>query len=127
MVASTDVLVYKRCYILLSHTCKRFYAIAEGVRRKRQDIYRLLSKFVNDVDGFRRLMKKTGGIIVGDMASAFFTSATLQEVSSLDLVLYNVDLETCVSSWFSFLEGETNFCWKVCKICFESKGMFYKI
>ena len=52
---------------LLSHTCKRFYAIAEGVRRKRQDIYRLLSKFVNDVDGFRRLMKKTGGIIVGDM------------------------------------------------------------
>jgi len=91
----------------LSHTCKHLYAIAEGVRQKRQDIHRLLSKFVDDVDGFRRLMKKTRGIIVGDMASAFFTGATLGEVSSLDVVLYNVDLKSCANSWFSFLKGET--------------------
>jgi hypothetical protein len=97
-----------RDVILLSHTCKHLHTIAEDVRQKRQDIHRLLSNFIDDVDGFRRLMKKMGGInIVGDMTSVFFTGATLGEVSSLDLVLYNVDLESCASSWFSLLRGET--------------------
>jgi hypothetical protein len=38
--------------------------MAEHVRRKRQDIQQLLSTFVEDVEGFRRLMQKTGGILV---------------------------------------------------------------
>jgi len=50
---------------------------------------------------------KVGGIIVGDMALAFFTGANLGEVSSLNVVLYDVDLESCANSWFSFLKGET--------------------
>ena len=57
-------------------SCKHLYVIAEDVRQKRQDIHRLLLKFVDDVDGFRRLMK-AGSIIVGDMASAFFTDTSL--------------------------------------------------
>jgi F-box domain len=99
--------LFTRDIIVLSHTCKHLYAIAEDVRQKRQDIHRLLSKFVDDDDGFRQLMKKMGGIIVGDMALAFFTGANLGEVSSLDVVLYDVDLESCGNSWFSFLKGET--------------------
>jgi hypothetical protein len=81
--------------------------MAEHVRRKRQDIQQFLSTFVQDVEGFRPLMRKTGGILVGEIATAFFTGTTRGEVNSLDLVLYNVNLESCTNSWFSFLKGKT--------------------
>ena len=41
------------------------YSMAEEVREKRQYI-----AVVNDVDGFRRLMQRTGGILVGETAGA---------------------------------------------------------
>jgi hypothetical protein len=96
-----------RDVVVLSHSCKYLYTMAELVRRKRQDIQLLLSTFVEDVEGFRRLMRKTGSILVGQIATAFFTGTTRGEVNSLDLVLYNVNLESCAKSWFSFLKGET--------------------
>jgi len=52
-------------------------------------------------------MKKTGAIIIGESAAAFFTGAIREEIYSLDLVLYNVSLESCANSWFSFLKEET--------------------
>ena len=42
----------------------------EDFRKGRQDIQLLLSTFVDDIDGFRRLMQKTGGLIVGEIATA---------------------------------------------------------
>ena len=80
--------------------------MVEDARRKRQDIQQVLSTFVEDVDGFRRLMRKTGGILVGEVATAFFTGTT-REMYSVDLVLHNVNLESCAKSWFSFLKGKT--------------------
>jgi hypothetical protein len=78
MVAGTNILVYKRCHSFVAH----LYSTAKLVRRKRQDIYRLLLKSVDDVDGFYQLMK-TGGFIVGDMASAFFTTTGVQSQSGI--------------------------------------------
>ena len=49
--------------------------------------------FINDVDGFRRLMQKTGAIIIGESAEAQFKKR------------YTVLI--CANSWFSFLKGET--------------------
>jgi hypothetical protein len=77
------------------------------VREKRQDIQQVLSTFIDNVHGFRQLMKKTGAIITGESAAAFFTGAIREEIYSLDLVLYNVSLDSCANSWFSFLKGET--------------------
>ena len=61
------------CSDTLADACKRFHAIAEHERKKRQDISKLLKRYVDDTDGFRRLMRDTGAIIVGDFARAFFT------------------------------------------------------
>ena len=80
-----------------------------------------LSTFVKDVDGFRRLMRRTGGILVGETATAFFTGASRGEEQNVDLVLYNTNLESCANSWFSFLEGETI---TPGVLLFGSKGMF---
>jgi hypothetical protein len=93
-----------RDVILSSHTCKCLYIIAERVRKRRQNIQQLLSTFVEDVEGFRRLTRKTGGILVGEIATVFFTGTTRTEVNSLDLVLHNANLESCANSWFSFLK-----------------------
>jgi hypothetical protein len=62
-----------RDVVLLGGTCRVLHGIAEQERAKRQDIDRLLSKYVQDTQGFRRLMRETGAIIVGDVARAFFT------------------------------------------------------
>jgi hypothetical protein len=103
-------LLCTRDLIFLSRTCKHLHAMAEEVRKRRQDIQLLLSMFVGDIEGFRRLMQKTGAIIVGETATAFFTGASRGELRCLDLVLNNVDLESCANSWFSFLKGETIDC-----------------
>jgi hypothetical protein len=81
--------------------------MAEDVRKRRKDIQLLLSMFVGNIEGFRRLMQKTGAIIVGETATAFFTGASRGELRCLELVLNNVDLESCANAWFSFLKGET--------------------
>jgi F-box domain len=96
-----------RDVIILSHTCKNLYNIADGVRQKRQHIQQFLSTFVDDVDGFRHLMQKTGAIIIGESAAAFFTGAVREDMYSLDVALYNMNLESSADSWFSFLKGET--------------------
>ena len=79
--------------------------MAEEVRRQRQDIRRVLSTFVKEVDEFHQLMRKTGGILVGEMATTFFTGA-IRKVHNLDLVLLDVNLESCAKSWFSLLKGD---------------------
>jgi hypothetical protein len=65
-----------RDVVFLSRTCKSLHGIAEDERARRQDISKLLKRYVDDSDGFRRLMRDTGGIIVGDFARAFFTGET---------------------------------------------------
>jgi hypothetical protein len=96
-----------RDIVLSLHTCKCLYTIAERVRKRRQNVQQLLSKFVEDVEGFRQLMRKTGGILVGEIATVFFTGTTRTEVNGLDVVLHNANLEYCANSWFSFLKGKT--------------------
>ena len=93
-----------RDLVLLSHTCYYLHSIADAERRKRQDINRLLFKFVADPETFRCLMRDTGCIIVGDFARAFFTGSTPGDI--LELLFYNVDLVSCLTLWFSFLQRE---------------------
>jgi hypothetical protein len=93
-----------RDVILLSHL--QISICYGGTRKKRQDIQQFLSTFVENSDGFRRLMQKTGGIIVGEMATAFFTGMARREVHSLDLVLYNTNVGSCANAWLSFLKGK---------------------
>lgn len=88
-----------RDVVLLSHTCKDLYAIAEHERRKRQDINRLLAQFIDDPNPFRHLMRITGAILVGDFAMAFFTGQP--PGNTLELLFYNTDWESCLRSWFS--------------------------
>ena len=64
-----------RDLVFLSLTCKLLKAIAENERMRRQDIDRLFSKVVNNVDRFRHLMRTTGSLIIGDFATTFFTGA----------------------------------------------------
>jgi hypothetical protein len=96
-----------RDIILLSHTCKYLYDVGEEARKKRQNIQRFLSTFIKDVDGFRRLMRRTGGILVGETATAFFTGASREKKQNVDLVLHNTNLESCANAFYSFLKGET--------------------
>ena len=72
-------------------------AISMTYVRERKNIQQFLSMFVNDVNGFRRLMQKTGAIIIGESAAAFFTGAIQEEMYSLDLAVYNVSLESCTA------------------------------
>ena len=74
----------------LSSTCTYFYTIAKDEKRKRRDVDKFLSNFVNNVYGYRSLMQKTEGYIAGDLAAAFFTSP-------LDETLYlrNIDITFC--------------------------------
>lgn len=60
---------------MLSLSDRYFYAVAEIERRKRGNINKLLSVFVNDVDSFRLLMQETGGVLVGqlELAETFFS------------------------------------------------------
>ena len=102
-----EVMVFlcTRDIILLSHTCKYLYDVGKEARKKRQNIQRFLSTFVKDVDRFRRLMRRTGGILVGETATAFFTGTSQGKQQNVDLVLYNTNLESCANAWFSFLRG----------------------
>jgi hypothetical protein len=102
-----EVMVFlcTRDIILLSHTCKYLYDVGKEARKKRQNIQWFLSMFVKDVDGFRRLMRRTGGILVGETATAFFTGTSRGKQQNVDLVLYNTNLESCANAWFSFLRG----------------------
>ena len=62
-----------RDVVVLGLTCRSLHTIAEDERKKRQDISKLLKRYVENPEHFRRLMRDTGGIIVGDVARAFFT------------------------------------------------------
>jgi len=101
------ILLCTRDVIILSQCCKYLHGVAEHVRKRRQDVHQLLSTLVDDIDGFRRLMHKTGGILVREIATAVFTGATREDLNSLNLVLCDANLESCANTWFSFLKGET--------------------
>jgi hypothetical protein len=88
-----------RDVVLLSHTCKDLYAIAEHERGKRQDIDHLLVQFIDDPNPFRHLMRITGAILVGDFAMAFFTGQS--PGNTLELLFYNTDWESCLKLWFT--------------------------
>ena len=90
-----------RDVVLLGGTCRRLHGIAEDERNKRQDIDRLLSRYVDDTQQFRALMKDTGAIIVGDFARAFFTGE--DSPTRLELLFFNADLYYCLRSWIFFI------------------------
>lgn len=89
-----------RDVVVLGQTCKELHGIAEHERAKRQDIDRLLSRYVDDTQGFRRLMRKTRGIIVGDVARAFFTG---ERPKKLELLFFQADVDSCLRSWLVFI------------------------
>jgi hypothetical protein len=91
-----------RDVVVLGQTCRPLHTIAEDERAKRQDISKLLKRYVKDTDGFRRLMRETGAIIVGDLARDFFTDDDHKE-QELELLFGNVDITPCLQSWTSFL------------------------
>ena len=98
--------MYKRYYPSITHVQ---ISIQYGRENNKKET-KLTTVPVNvrqDVDGFRRLMRRTGGILVGETATAFFTGSSRGEVHNVDLVLYNANVESCANSWFSFLKGET--------------------
>jgi hypothetical protein len=112
-----------RDIVVLGHTCRHLRAIAEDERAKRQDINRLLKRYVDDTDGFRRLMRDTGGIIVGEFAKAFFTGEDMpktmellfapQESQDID---HSQNLWSCwfirdYSSWLSLERLNHNLLW----------------
>ena len=102
-------LLSTRDLITLSLTCKYIYAVAEHERKKRQGIDQLLSVFVNDVDNFRQLMRKTGSVLVGNFAAIFFTKTApeMRMENKIELFFLDSDLETCLRLWFSFFTRES--------------------
>jgi hypothetical protein len=88
-----------RDVVLLGRTCRRFHAIAEDERARRLDPKR----YVDNPEHFRRLMRDTGGIIVGEFAKAFSrvnvpqrnwnkgTGSTVRQQESQDIVKDNND------------------------------------
>jgi hypothetical protein len=93
-----------RDLVFLSLTCKLLNAIAENERMK-QDIDRLLSKVVNNVDRFRHLMHTTESLIIGDFTTTFFTGAEV--LDTVEIFFKDVHLEGCLMPWFSFLREES--------------------
>jgi hypothetical protein len=90
-----------RDIVVLGHTCRHLRAIAEDERAKRQDINRLLSRYVDHPENFRRLMRDTGGIIVGDFAKAFFTGEDTPK--GLELLFFKEDIFYCLKLWIVFI------------------------
>jgi hypothetical protein len=92
-----------RDVVVLGLTCKSLQSIAEEERAKRQDINRLLSRYVEDTQCFRSLMRDTGGIIVGDVARAFFTGERPPKELELLFVSHSDEaLQRAVQSWTAF-------------------------
>jgi hypothetical protein len=92
-----------RDVVLLGRTCKSLHGIAEDERARRQDINRLLSRYVEKPEHFRCLMRDTGAIIVDDFARAFFTGKDTPIV--LDLLFppqHNWDIANCQQRWNMF-------------------------
>jgi hypothetical protein len=95
-----------RDIVVLGHTCRHLRAIAEDERAKRQDIDRLLSRYVDHPEQLRRLMRDTGGFIIGEFARAFFTGD--DPPKRLDLLFPpqdSLDIKHGVLSWTSFFRN----------------------
>jgi hypothetical protein len=87
-----------RDIVVLGQTCKELQSIAEEERAKRLDPKR----YVDNPEHFRRLMRDTGAIIVGDFARAFFTGEDPPE--RLELLFppgHNWDIQHSLASWDS--------------------------
>ena len=92
-----------RDVVLLGRTCKPLQSIAEDERARRQDISKLLKRYVDNPEHFRHLMRDTGGIIVGDFARAFFTGEDTPKTMILELLFVNQNRQRCLHSWASLL------------------------
>jgi F-box-like len=108
----------------LSLTCKQLHDIAEYERKRRQNIDNLLSIFVHDVDAFRLQMRKTGGIIIGNFASVFFTEChPRKEIgNAIQLFFHNFDFEYCLKSWLAFMIGECELSDDSCSVITYKNG-----
>jgi hypothetical protein len=71
---------------------------------KRQDINKLLSKYVADVDRFRSVMHSTGSLIIGDFTTAFFTGYDLPDC--IEIFFDRPELKSHLRSWFNFFSEE---------------------
>ena len=82
---------------ILSFTCRDLYGVAEEERKGRQHMDKLLSIFVNDVDGFRRSMRRTGSVrsTYRGLRHSFLyrSSFRTREVKATQIGFYNVPLE----------------------------------
>jgi len=77
-------------------------------KTKRRDIDKFLSNFVGNVGACRRLMRKTKGCVVGDLAAAFFMSPMDETfiLRNIDIAFYGVNRWTCLKAWFLFFRQE---------------------
>jgi hypothetical protein len=84
------------------------YTIAKDEKRKRKDIDKVLSNFINNVYSCRSLMRKTEGYVAGDLAKAFFTSPMDETLllRNIDIIFCGVNRWMCLRSWFLFLRQE---------------------
>ena len=100
---------FTRDIIKLSLSCRYVYAVAEDERKKRWNINKLLSVFVNDVDTFRLLMHETGGVLVGQLAENFFTRPLSETRTGNKVELFSPEMNfvSTLRSWFCFLIGES--------------------
>ena len=92
--------------VVLGQTCRHLHAIAENERNKRQDIDRLLSRYVDNPEHFRHLMRDTGAIIVGDFARAFFTGEDTPVI--LELLFRpqeRTGIDNRLKPWASFISN----------------------
>jgi hypothetical protein len=105
------VLLSTRELIPISLTCKFLCDVTKDERKRRQNINRLLSMVVNDVDSFRHIMHATGSILVGDFAKNFFTEAIPVKKLGKELEIFSseMDFEPCLKSWFAFFEKDSKF------------------
>jgi len=92
-----------RDVVVLGLTCRSLHTIAEDERKKRQDISKLLKRYVENPEHFRRLMRDTGAIIVGDVARAFFTGDDRPKELKLLFNSHSDEaLRRAVQSWTAF-------------------------
>jgi hypothetical protein len=102
-------LLFTRDIITLSLSCRYVYAVAEDERKKRWNINKLLSVFVNDVDTFQLLMHETGGVLVGQLAENLFTRPLSETRTGNKVELFSPEMNfvSTLRSWFCFLIGES--------------------
>ena len=96
--------VSTRDLVFLSLTCRSLKIIAGDEIAKRQDISKLLSRYVTDVDKFRSVMRATGSLIIGDFTTAFFTGYDV--TNCIEISFDRAELGSHLRSWYKFFSEE---------------------